>query len=137
MVDEHHGAEGAKADVVPHEAEAVLPGGAEQVHDQRVVDGDAPKSMATVVVVFAPMWRVSSMPVEALGPWRSGAERFDLGDRPDEGGLADADPPAMTNLTDVMRVAALSAVDCTARNLVWVVVRFGRLRWPGRVRSSW
>jgi hypothetical protein len=37
-------------------------------------------------------------------------------------------PPAMTNLTDVMRVAALSAVDCTARYLC------GSLRRSGRVR---
>jgi hypothetical protein len=38
----------------------------------------------------------------------------------------------MTNLTDVMRVAALSAVDCTGRNLVGVVVVavVRAIRWP-------
>jgi hypothetical protein len=51
------------------------------------------------------------------GHRRFGAERFDLGDRADKVVLPTPKPPAMTNLTDVMRVAALSAVDCTARNL--------------------
>src|SRR5687768_11916958 len=85
-----------------------------------------PKSMATVVVVLAPMWRVSSMPVEALVMAASVRSGSISEIAPTNVVLPTPNPPAMTNLTDVMRVAALSAVDCTARNLVWVVVRSGR-----------
>ena len=40
-VDEDDGADGAAYQVVPHEPEAVLAGGAEQVQDQVLVEGDA------------------------------------------------------------------------------------------------
>ena len=96
-----------------------------------------PKSMATVVVVLPRMWRVSSMPVDALVMAASVRSGSISEIAPTKVVLPTPNPPAMTNLTDVMRVAALSAVDCTARNLVWVVAAVGAVRWPGRVRSSW
>src|SRR5918995_5022624 len=77
-----------------------------------------PKSMATVVVVLPWMWRRSSIPLDALviaASVRSGSISEIA---PTKVVLPTPKPPAMTNLTDVMRVAALSAVDCTARNLV-------------------
>src|SRR5512132_1445753 len=84
-----------------------------------------PKSMATVVVVLPWMWRVSSMPVDALVIAAS-VRRGSISEiAPTKVVLPTPKPPAMTNLTDVMRVAALSAVDCTARNLVGVVVGSG------------
>src|SRR5262245_44852351 len=77
-----------------------------------------PKSMATVVVVLPWMWRVSSVPIDALVIAAS-VRRGSISEMaPTKVVLPTPKPPAMTNLTDVMRVAALSAVDCTARNLV-------------------
>src|SRR5512138_1939641 len=76
-----------------------------------------PKSMATVVVVLPWTWCVSSMPVEALviaASVRSGSISEIA---PTKVVFPTPNPPAMTNLTDVMRVAALSAVECTARYL--------------------
>ena len=90
-VDEHDGAEGAGAEVVPHEAEALLAGRAEQVHDERLVDGDAAEVhgdgggglLADVGdVVDAGGHR---------GHGGLGAQRLDLGDGADEGRLADAE----------------------------------------------
>src|SRR5215471_4765284 len=78
-----------------------------------------PKSMATVVVVLPWMWRGSSMPVDTLVIAAS-VRRGSISEMaPTKVVLPTPKPPAMTNLTDVMRVAALSAVDCTTRNIVW------------------
>src|SRR5215203_1350851 len=76
-----------------------------------------PKSMATVVVVLPWIWLVSSMPVDAeviAASVRSGSISEIA---PTNVVFPTPNPPAMTNLTDVMRVAVVSAVDCTARNL--------------------
>src|SRR4029450_1321443 len=85
------GAQRAEADVVPHEAEPVLPGRAEQVHHQGVVDrdaaevhGDGGRRLAGDVA------RVVDADRRA-GHRRLGAQRFDLGDRADEGRLANAE----------------------------------------------
>src|ERR671910_498273 len=63
-----------------------------------------PKSMATVVVVLPWMWRVSSMPVDALviaASVRSGSISEIA---PTKVVLPTPKPPAMTNLTDVVHV---------------------------------
>src|SRR5262245_15193211 len=89
-----------------------------------------PKSMATVVVVLPWMWRVSSMPVDTLVIAASGRSGSISERAPTKVGLPTPNPPAMTNLTDVMRVAALSRVDCTTRNLVGLVVGPGASDGP-------
>jgi hypothetical protein len=76
-----------------------------------------PKSMATVVVVLPWIWLVSSMPVEAE-VMAASVRRGSISEMaPTNVVLPTPKPPAMTNLTDVMRVAVFSAVDCTSRNL--------------------
>ena len=75
-----------------------------------------PKSMATVVVVLPRIWLRSSMPVDAVVMAASVRSGSISEMAPTKVVLPTPKPPAMTNLTDVMRVAALSAVVCT-RNL--------------------
>src|SRR5918997_1570549 len=84
-----------------------------------------PKSMATVVVVLPWTWWVSSMPIDALVMAASVRSGSISEIAPTNVVLPTPKPPAMTNLTDVMRVAALSAVDCTARYLVGLVAAVG------------
>ena len=82
-----------RAQVVPHEREAVLAGGAEQVHAPECSSTVMrPKSIATVVVVLAVRTALaSSTPADAHGHGGLGRQRLDLGDGADEGGLADAE----------------------------------------------
>src|SRR5918995_1456168 len=76
-----------------------------------------PKSMATVVVVLPAMWLRSSMPVDALVMAASVRSGSISEIAPTKVVLPTPKPPAMTNLTEVMRTAALSAVICTSWNL--------------------
>src|ERR671919_2034946 len=77
-----------------------------------------PKSMATVVVVLPRILVRSSMPDEAL-VMAASVRRGSISEMaPTKVVLPTPNPPAITNLTDVMRVAELWAVVCTGWNLM-------------------
>ena len=90
-VDEHHRAYRAAAEVVPHEPEAVLAGGAEQVQDQILGEADPAEVHRDG---RGHLVRDRAQVVDAVaggGHDRLGGQRVDLGDRADERGLADAE----------------------------------------------
>src|ERR671919_1664825 len=77
-----------------------------------------PKSMATVVVVLPRILVRSSMPDEAL-VMAASVRRGSISEMaPTKVVLPTPNPPAITNLTEVMRVAELWAVVCTGWNLM-------------------
>ena len=91
-VDQHDGPDRSPDEVVPHELEAVLPRGAEQVEDQVLSEGDPPEVHGDGGRRLAGVGATGL--VDALGHLGHGGfggERRDLGDRPHEGGLPDGE----------------------------------------------
>src|SRR5581483_2607501 len=82
----------AVRDVVPHEAEPVLPGGAEQVQLQLLVDGEAAEVQGHRGGGLR-RYLPGAVDLRGDGGDRGlGGQRRDLGDHRDGGGLADTEP---------------------------------------------
>ncbi len=109
-VDEDDGADGPSHQVVPHELEPVLAGGAEQVEHQVVAEGDAAEVHGHGGRGLAGVGATGL--VDALGDLghgRLGRQRGDLGDGADEGRLPDGEAAGDDDL-DRQRGRAVGAV---------------------------
>jgi hypothetical protein len=97
-VGQHDGAQRALGQLVPHEPEPLLAGRAEEVQHQVLAQGDPPEVHGDRggVLALHPADVVDGAP--GLGEQFLGAQRPDLADRADEGGLAHAEPAGHQDL---------------------------------------
>ena len=132
QVDQDHRADRAPGQLVPHEPEPRLAGGAEQVQDQLLVDGDAAEVHGHR---GRGLVRHGGGVVDPDRQRRScccfGGQRRDLRHRPDEGGLAGAEPAGDQDLERDQLPAGSAAAAAGCQRARSPSSSLPKISWPG------